>query len=199
MLVCNWSDVFVSIHVGCPHATNGFTFNTSTSVQFGSLKKNGANGFKFLFERLGGFQMRHWKFGESADDKLQNPEDIESGYDFIEKHAPRTKKGNAQTKWMRLQLCDPKSPIASWSRVDIKDAMASLAAEGNHAAVETEWIITYRHLSSAKIRSDPLSSPQTLSDPLRRSQTLRNPLSSSQTGSNLNKIENLEIPWKVRN
>ena len=128
---------------------HGFTFDTPTMVQFGSLKKNGPNGFKFLFERLGGFQVRFWKFGESADDKLEDPQDIEDGYTFIEKHAPRTKKGNAQHKCMRLQLCDPKSPIASWSRADIKDAMAGVAAEGNHASIETEWIITYRHLSSA--------------------------------------------------
>ena len=100
--------VFISRYTSPTHR---FPFNTPTTVQFG------------------GFHLRFSKFGESADDKLEDPQDGLDGYAFIDRHAPQIKKGNAHNKYMRLQLCASRSPIASWSRVDIKDAVAGLAAE----------------------------------------------------------------------
>ena len=39
------------------------------NIKFGSNKKNGPNGFRYMFERIGGYQARFWTIGDAASDK----------------------------------------------------------------------------------------------------------------------------------
>ena len=79
--------------------------------------------------------------------QLENPDDIRAGYQFIEKHAPRSMRGNKQNEWVRLQLCDVDSPLIKWLKSDIKEALANLRQTEGHAETLDDFPITFIHLS----------------------------------------------------
>ena len=62
--------------------------------------------------------------------------------DFIAEHGPTSARGFAQLKWARLQLADPNSPLAKWTRVDVMQALAKKTSESSHEDIQTESVIS---------------------------------------------------------
>lgn len=118
-------------------------------VDFGTLKKVGPKAFKFMFTRMGGAQVLHYKFNEKPSEKTEDPENIIAGYKFIEKSAPRIQRQNVQNIWTRLQLTDPESPVYNWTRADIKEAMANIRTTMGHADITREFPCTWWDLTPA--------------------------------------------------
>eukprot|EP00969_Alexandrium_andersonii_P315455 13936757-Alexandrium_andersonii.AAC.1 len=61
---------------------------------------------------------------------------MDKGYDYIIENLPRHTENLAQLRWISRERADENSPLFGWSKADIKEAVAALAAEGNLATTE---------------------------------------------------------------
>jgi hypothetical protein len=100
--------------------------------------------FHFLFEELGGFQIRC--FGllpcRPKEVPLQDANEVDAGFDFIMAHAPRSAVNLAQMRWSTKQIHDPASPIFNWPVALVDKAMHQLSNEGSLASTHKFFSLT---------------------------------------------------------
>ena len=118
-------------------------------LNIGSNKKAGAKPFMYMMQRLRGFtssfvklQLRN-KSGKKA--ALEQPEDIDAGYDLIQKECPRANSKNEQNRWIDKQVSDPDSKVFGWAVTRVASACRNLKDAGSHASSETEYPLYFGH------------------------------------------------------
>ncbi len=94
---------------------------------------------------MGGLQFRC--FGLTADaptsknkkvfDELED--NLDKGFDYISKHAPRSSCGLQQNRWQTKEWRKSSSPIFAWPHGLVQQALRQLSAEGALARKEFAW------------------------------------------------------------
>ncbi len=119
-----------------PEVANSHKHGELHLLNYAANQRNGKKGFAYLFERLGGYQVRMWEFhggagnAEAGDEDLDN---IDAGFDFIDK-AHRERKigsnGFQHLRWVTKQVKDANGPLYKWREGLIKEAIRQLKEEG---------------------------------------------------------------------
>ena len=122
-------------------------------INYGANKHNGKRVFQYLFQRLGGFQIRHWKFEGAEDNRFAAASDdmdvaaIDRGFDFIEnawrkREVPPT--GFGQLRWITRCIKDPACPLHNWASGLIEKSFRELRDEGSLAKVVVDCPYTIK-------------------------------------------------------
>lgn len=91
------------------------------------------------FAAHGGFQVQSFSLqpvGGGAPEGKANfysglsEQDVGAGFDYIEKHGPRTHHSNTQPRWISKQLISDDSPVNKWPERLIKEALRNLMNDG---------------------------------------------------------------------
>ena len=87
---------------------------------------------------MGGFQVSHFRFKQFGGraKEIEKPEDIDAGYDHIERYAPRSRAHCKQLRWMDKEVNNPDGPLYQWSIARITSALASLRQCDQQAETE---------------------------------------------------------------
>ena len=105
-------------------------------IQYGPNLKTGKKVFQFLFEQLGGLQIRNFALeGVNGVRAQQEPElaDIDKGFDEIEQAWREGKvkmAGLCLLRWVTKQVKDPTSSLYNWSPKLVEKAFTKLSSEG---------------------------------------------------------------------
>lgn len=114
-----------------------------------------------MLGRLGGnqFRYRRWRAPKSAsvnNEKkgdagprrhLMSEDEIDTAFDFIKKHAPRSNKDSKQSKFILKQLNNPDSPCFHMSKADIQGAISDIRNEQVHAETMGYYGLCFSDLS----------------------------------------------------
>ena len=98
-------------------------------IKFGTNTRGGPKGFQYMLDKLGGQQVRCYKFDDGAQGQIKTAEQIDDAYDYILACAPRQEGSELQqSRWIKKQLNDPESPvyIASFTAADIRAALGKI-------------------------------------------------------------------------
>ena len=119
------------------------------AINFGSNNKDGKRVFQYLFQELGGFQIRQWELQSSSAPAFDLSDDaelraIDRGFDFIEKSWRERSipgQGLKQLHWVTRQVKDPNSPLFGsgdfkWNEKLINQAIIKLREEGALAKID---------------------------------------------------------------
>lgn len=117
----------------------------------GSNLKNGKKIFVYLFEQLGGFQIRYWQLEGSISGRVSNvDEDLEAidrGFDLIEGAFRRREvvpSGLCLLRWITKQINTPDGPLYKWSERLVEKAFSRLSNEGTLAKEVTNCPYTLK-------------------------------------------------------
>ena len=125
-------------------------FGTPNIVSWGGSAKNLRKALHYMFEKMGGYQVVRYSLQASAvASESKNvffhslsEEDIDAGFDFIEREGPRTHHCNTQLRWICKQLSQEDSPISQWPERLIKEALRNLMSDGVLALPVTDYPLT---------------------------------------------------------
>ncbi|CAL1167123.1 unnamed protein product [Cladocopium goreaui] len=101
--------------------------------------KNTKKALYDMMEKMGGFQVQMYSLqpagGNSAEGKVNfytglNDDDIDAGFDYIEKHGPGTHHSNTQLRWISKQFISEDNPVGKWPERLIKEALRNLMNDG---------------------------------------------------------------------
>lgn len=99
----------------------------------------------FIFEHLGGFQIRNHVLRSHEDgkpEKERSAEEWEFGFDFIEQSGPRDNVKNKMLRWVTVQVNNPDSPVYKWPPVLVEKSLRNLSNDGVLAQVHDQWPLT---------------------------------------------------------
>ena len=121
-------------------------------INYGDNLANSKKAFAWLFEQLGGFQIRAWELhagqGTRALDNVEEDiDDINKGFDFIERSFRTRKIGNTgfkQLQWVTVQTRDSRGLLYKWSERLVKEALKQLRDEGALAKTITDCPYTIK-------------------------------------------------------
>ena len=112
--------------------------------------KIGIKAWQYAFEHLGGYQLRSSAITPKIKDSRKGNEfyeksgdDIDSGFDYILAHGPRSNYQLRQMRWMTKALGDKSCPLHGWPVVLVEKALRNLTAEGALARKETIWYLVH--------------------------------------------------------
>ena len=75
-------------------------------IDWGANQKAGPKAFRYLWHRLGGFQVSHWSFQkEDTEKSTKTPSDIDAAYDLMAM-APTTHENIMQARWIMKEIND---------------------------------------------------------------------------------------------
>ena len=125
-------------------------FGTPNIVSWGGSAKNLRKALHYMFEKMGGYQVVRYSLQASAvASESKNvffhslsEEDIDAGFDFIEREGPPTHHCNTQLRWICKQLSQEDSPISQWPERLIKEALRNLMSDGVLALPVTDYPLT---------------------------------------------------------
>ena len=80
--------------------------------------------------KMGGFHVQMRSLQPSGTASTENKGDIDAGFDYIEKHGPRTHHSNTQLRWIAKQFILEDSPVNQWPERLIKEALQNLMNDG---------------------------------------------------------------------
>ena len=111
--------------------------------------KIGVKVWQYTFENMGGWQFRQHhltpevisKSKGSMDMNTLTDEQVDEGFDYIVKEAPRTASGITQLTWLTKSLKN-ETPIKGWQHKLVKEAIKNLTMDGSLAKEEKQWYIT---------------------------------------------------------
>ena len=101
--------------------------------------KNTKKALQYMLEKMGGFQVQMYSLqpsggipseGKASFYTGMSEQDIDDGFDFIEKHGPRTHHSNTQLRWISKQFISEDSPVRNWPERLIKEALRNLMNDG---------------------------------------------------------------------
>lgn len=101
---------------------------------------------QYCLQNMGGLQFRCFDLAadvsttkiKKAFDELDD-DDLDKGFDFIVKHAPRSSSDLQQLRWQTKELRKSSSPIYAWPQGLVQQALRQLSAEGALARKEYDW------------------------------------------------------------
>ena len=112
---------------------------------FMHIPTKGRTILQYCLQNMGGLQFRC--FDLTADvptsknkkvfDELED--DLDKGFDYISKHAPRSWCDLQQLRWQTKELRKSSSPIFGWPQGLAQQALRQLSAEGASARKEYAW------------------------------------------------------------
>ena len=127
-------------------------YGTPHYVNWGGCAKNLRKALHYMFEKMGGYQVVHYSLqasvnASSSDSKgtffqSLSDDDIDKGFDFIQKHGPRTHHCNTQLRWIAKQLSSEESLVAQWPERLIKEALRNLMTDGVLALPVADFPLT---------------------------------------------------------
>ena len=131
-------------------------------ISYANNSATGRKVFGYLFERLGGFQIRQWEFHGGASDAPQQADEdlvaIDEGFTFIEIRWRDRKIGSTgfeQLKWATSETKKKEGPLLKWSDRLVKGAIGKLRDEGALAKTITKCPNTIKTLAPWFIDGPP--------------------------------------------
>ena len=113
--------------------------------------------FQATLEKLPGHQALLFKLqpafakgrGKRGNEVVLSPEQVDAGYDYIEKYGPRTQAKNAFGRFIKKHLANnsPTNPLAGFTRLEILDALKNRRAQGEHASVQENYPLTLQDVA----------------------------------------------------
>ena len=107
--------------------------------------------FQYVFEHFGGFQCVSFGLGASGgcSKVVVDCDDLETGFNYIEEHGPRSNTKNKQLKWVQKNIhAMSESPIYGWSEKLVEKALQNLMNDGALAATVEFFPMTLKDLDS---------------------------------------------------
>ena len=120
-------------------------------VSWGVNAKNIKKALQYMFENMGGYQIRSYSLQTAAiaqsDTKGTffsnlSEEGIDIGFDDREENGPRTPDANKQLRWIAKQQITEGSPVKDWPERLIKEALRNLMSDGVLALPVDEFPLT---------------------------------------------------------
>lgn len=117
-----------SICNGTPH--------TITWSKCGNIIRHHIKIFQYFLEGLPGFHMRSHRLAPSGEKKneVMDDDDIDAGYVFIIKEAPRNNQNLNRDRWVtKVTRTNSGTPVDGWSVPVVEKAIRELAVQGSLA------------------------------------------------------------------
>ena len=107
---------------------------------WGQQVRTGLMAFNYMFDRVGGMQIRLWTIAPKFEKKHAR----EEGYKFIRDHGPRSNNKNQFMEWTDEQVHMPGGKIEGWNEGKVKEALNNYYRGRQNAKTLEYWPFTLK-------------------------------------------------------
>ena len=124
------------------HRVNDITYGTLKMIDFTPNFRAGPLAIQLMLK-----QMSHWfahftqvtpKLPKGSKPK-QDPDDLQSGFEYIKANGPRTNVGNQQIEWAEIETRRTDGPLHGWSAGLVKECLRSHSSGIAYAKTMNEF------------------------------------------------------------
>jgi hypothetical protein len=117
------------------------------AIEFGKNFRCGAKGFQYMFESLGGYQVRYFALKHDGPKRIKSSGELQAGFDFIRLRGPRSMHNNLMTEWTEIHINTEGTPIYGWNAGLVEKSLRNYAASNALAEPVLFYPLTLKDVS----------------------------------------------------